>query len=887
MSLQDAYEQSSLWKAAFGPQPDGLDAQRQKLANAYRAFRERVALLLTHIQRELPDLTLHDITHVDALWRVASEIAGPGYPLNPAEAFVLGGAFLLHDAAHCRAAFPGGVEELSATPEWRDTVAQRGLVDAELTAGSKAFQQVLFDTLRVLHPKQARKLPFAKWADGQGNTLHLLPHDELREAYGSVMGEVAESHWFNPHELEPFACRIVTPPVCLSPAPWTVNWLKVAVLLRVADAAHIDAQRAPRFLSALNQPTGVSLAHWRFQARLHQPHCDAAKQTLVLSSSPFPIAEQDAWWLAYEAACLADKELSAADHLLRDSGLERLAAREVAGARNPESFARTVPTEGWHPVDASLRIGDVRSVVERFGGAQLYGDDPRLALRELLQNARDAVMASRALGMLESHEGSITVQLEARDGEDWLHVTDTGIGMSRYVLTHVLLDFGRSLWQDAALRREWPGLAATGYEAVGRFGIGFFSVFMLGTSVKVTTYRQQAETGANESHWVLEFPHGLASRPNLRPPTDSEKLNRHGTRVSVRLEDKDKLLQIKKSPFQLGRGVNSKDVALSLGQVVGALVPALAVDVYTQEAGQSKVKTVVADDWQTIPPDRLLERIDPVTQLSLLATDDAAVARNNLSLITGKDGVVYGRCAVVEHSDSLFGVQAGVVTVKGIYGGPIDGLAGIVVGQQVDRLDRSASIPTVDGPALTQWAEDQANKLCASNEVTWKRSVRLLALGATSGELVVVRHGNEEWGANRLKEEFNSRDEIWVINEWDFAYDHDFDDVRKNEFDSHLELDERVLLIMKGVSVDEFVNNSGIGTHADIDSWPWMLLGNAPRIPIQIFQMVMNAAWPDHGRETGEEKVIGSVFGVDIIRHVDVIYKTPRVRLPHEAFDLR
>ncbi|MBA2593659.1 MAG: hypothetical protein M3495_02490 [Pseudomonadota bacterium] len=51
----------------------------------------------------MPGLTVHDITHLDALWRVADQIAGPDYPINPAEAFVLGGAFLLHDAAHVMA----------------------------------------------------------------------------------------------------------------------------------------------------------------------------------------------------------------------------------------------------------------------------------------------------------------------------------------------------------------------------------------------------------------------------------------------------------------------------------------------------------------------------------------------------------------------------------------------------------------------------------------------------------------------------------------------------------------------------------------------------------------------------------------------------------------
>jgi hypothetical protein len=88
------YEQSTLWKNAFTPCGDGFDDQRTTLLEAYRHFRGRVASLLQQIQTELPSLTLHDITHVDSLWRIASEIAGPNYPLNPAEALVLGGAFL-------------------------------------------------------------------------------------------------------------------------------------------------------------------------------------------------------------------------------------------------------------------------------------------------------------------------------------------------------------------------------------------------------------------------------------------------------------------------------------------------------------------------------------------------------------------------------------------------------------------------------------------------------------------------------------------------------------------------------------------------------------------------------------------------------------------------
>ena len=869
---QKIYKQTTLWQAAFSHQSDGLNLQRKKLSQAYEDFRERVAVLLTQIQRELPALTLHDITHVDALWRVASEIVGPEFSLNPAEALVLGGAFLLHDAAHCRAAYPGGVAQLRQTVEWRDAAAQRELSEDQLTEGSSEFQTVLFDTLRVLHPQQARKLPFAKWNDGTGNLLHLFPQDELREAYGHIIGEISESHWYNPHELEAFATKTVTAPVCLAPAAWTVNPLKIAVLLRVADAAHIDAKRAPRLLLAMNRPGGISQEHWRFQARLNQPHCDVGRGELVFSGSPFPATEQAAWWLAYDAACLADKELSAADHLLRDHRLQQLAAREVAGVRSPESFARNVPTEGWHPVDASLRISDIQSVVERFGGAKLYGDEPHLALRELLQNARDAVMASRALGALEEKEGAITVRLEERDGEDWLHVTDTGIGMSRYVLVHVLLDFGRSLWKDTALRREWPGLAATGFEAVGRFGIGFFSVLMLGKHVKVTTRRQTASNEGSETQWVLEFVQGIDSRPSLREPLPSEALKRHGTCISVRLVDKPKLFQIKKTSLNFFRSLSTtiEEAPLTLAQVVGALAPALEVDVFTQEASDEKVKTVTAGDWREMEPLSLIDRIAPgrVALYPQWASNDLDVATRNLSPMIGTNGEMQGRCAIVEHSDSLFGLQAGIVTVGGLHGGAIAGMAGIMAGNQADLLNRSVAIPIVEQDALSAWADNQANLLRTAKQLTWKRSAKLLALGAASDELLVITHGTQDWTANRLVDELKNLDEIWVLEERECWYESDIDEVTKADFEKNLDLDPKVFVIKSGTSLNEFIHS----TH-----WPSPLFKDRPTQPSAVFEKIANSVWPDGDLTKAEAQVIGHVSGVPIRRDVEIIYRTKRV----------
>jgi hypothetical protein len=291
----------ALWQRTLAPQGDWLDGPREVLRQALLGFRERVAALVQTLGAELPNLTVHDIIHLDALWRVAEQIAGPDYPINPAEAFVLGGAFLLHDAAHVMAAYPGGISSIKQTVQWQDLIAQRyGGRDPE--ARSDEERSALFQVLRYLHAEQAHTLARLEWTvPNTSPKLHLLEHLELREYYADLIGEIAASHHWPSHRVaEVFADRRVSPPGFMQPADWEVDALKLAFLLRTADAAHIDDRRAPWFLFALRRPEGISEDHWRFQAKLGQPTTTPWGELRITSGSAFSHAERKAWWLAYE-----------------------------------------------------------------------------------------------------------------------------------------------------------------------------------------------------------------------------------------------------------------------------------------------------------------------------------------------------------------------------------------------------------------------------------------------------------------------------------------------------------------------------------------------------------------------------------------------------------
>lgn len=118
-----AFQKTTLWRRGFHSDEDSADREAcLRLREEFLDMRSRAEKLVSLIAKDIPELTVHDISHLDALWETASLIAGEDYPLNPAEAFVLGGAIMLHDAAMCLAAFPNGLEDLKETNEWRDAV---------------------------------------------------------------------------------------------------------------------------------------------------------------------------------------------------------------------------------------------------------------------------------------------------------------------------------------------------------------------------------------------------------------------------------------------------------------------------------------------------------------------------------------------------------------------------------------------------------------------------------------------------------------------------------------------------------------------------------------------------------------------------------------------
>ena len=515
-------------------------------------------------------------------------IAGDAYTLNPLEGYLFGTAVLLHDAALCHEAYSGGRDAVRATTQWRDAYNRRltnqGRVDPN---------DVDFEALRSLHATQAATLATKPWGSDDGDPWYIIDDADLRKEYGPLIGQIASSHHWDIQDVAT-TFAIPRPPASFLHPDWSADPLAVACLLRTADAGHMNSARAPTFLLKILQMNSVSKAHWTAQnhlGHLSYNHEDPT-QLVVASTAPFPKAQASAWWVAYDLIDQLDRELKQCDAVLRTArGAARspFARKAVVGAGNPTELAKYVQTKGWEPTDSTVHVSDVASLVGRLGGEQLYGTNPDrlgIALRELIQNAADAISARRLIGE-PTFRGRILIRLfrDPSSRRQMLHVDDDGVGMSPRTLSRDLLDFGKSFWASERASSEFPGIHAAKHSPIGRFGIGFFSIFMAAEKVEVFSRRFDSALGDVR---CLSFDNGLSLRPVLsdRKPEDM------GMDVSTRvvLELKPNVLPDPKKITIPCNVMDQEPFFVSFNDYISALVSGVDVSITVDLDGvQSQV----------------------------------------------------------------------------------------------------------------------------------------------------------------------------------------------------------------------------------------------------------------------------------------------------------
>jgi len=528
-------------------------------------------------------------------------------------------------------------------------------------------------------------------------------------------------------------------------------------------------------------------------------------------------------------------------------------SRRVKGAGSPESLAKLIQTRGWRPVDTRLQVSDVPRIVESLGGSKLYGNDPTVALRELIQNAADAVRARRKYQRRLTAWGLIKVSLLREKEEVWLSVEDNGIGMSEQVLTGPLLDFGTSFWRSPLATDEFPGLMAAGMHAIGRFGIGFFSVFMLGSVVRV--YSRRCDKGQDAGR-LLEFRGGTSARPTLSPAPGEPVPIDGGTRVEVLLKD---------DPVGL-RGLlhvsSYSKKAMSLSELVGAVAPNLDVEIETTERDVSKPVTRPGD-WLKISDLALLHRLNPTRDRS--DTSASKADRVLMQPIGDPDSQVFGR-AFIAPSQFSFAPDGGWVTVSGLRAARVFNVEGVLLGEAVTAA-RDSALPLATKEALARWASKQAEMIAGSikDEERQARSAEVvLECGGDIGKLKFVKWGSDWLTTSEFEKRLRSSEQIAITFAGKFDYDEDVDEVHPKEFREEFVMSDDVAVVLKHDGTILRVNN---------ERWPISLTGQPTPNESNVAEYtrsLIRQIWGGPLTEEQETRVVGKVRQSEITRLVTV-----------------
>lgn len=132
---------------------------------------------------------------------------------------------------------------------------------------------------------------------------------------------------------------------------------------------------------------------------------------------------------------------------------------------------------------------DLRGVVDLLS-RHIYSG-PRVYLRELLQNGRDAVSARRAEDE-DAPVGRIEITAHSASADTPFRFRDNGVGLTRDEAADLLATVGRS-----SKRGDLDELQRGDY--LGRFGIGLLSCFMVADTI---TVRSRSARGGPAIEWV-------------------------------------------------------------------------------------------------------------------------------------------------------------------------------------------------------------------------------------------------------------------------------------------------------------------------------------------------------------------------------------------------
>ncbi|NGM63778.1 molecular chaperone HtpG [Sphingobacterium sp. SGR-19] len=145
----------------------------------------------------------------------------------------------------------------------------------------------------------------------------------------------------------------------------------------------------------------------------------------------------------------------------------------------------------------SIHTENIFPVIKKF----LYSDN-EIFLRELVSNAVDAsqkIKRLSSLGQFQGELGDLTIDVNFDENAKTITISDRGIGMTAEEIKKYI---NQIAFSGATEFMEKFKEANDANEIIGRFGLGFYSAFMVADKVEIQSLSHQ--DGAAPAHWTCD-----------------------------------------------------------------------------------------------------------------------------------------------------------------------------------------------------------------------------------------------------------------------------------------------------------------------------------------------------------------------------------------------
>jgi molecular chaperone HtpG len=145
----------------------------------------------------------------------------------------------------------------------------------------------------------------------------------------------------------------------------------------------------------------------------------------------------------------------------------------------------------------SIHTENIFPIIKKF----LYSDT-EIFLRELVSNAVDATQKIKrlaSLGQYNGELGDLRVEIAFDEKAKTITISDNGLGMTAEEIKKYI---NQIAFSGATEFMEKFKEAKDANEIIGRFGLGFYSAFMVADKVEIQTLSYQ--DGAEPAHWICD-----------------------------------------------------------------------------------------------------------------------------------------------------------------------------------------------------------------------------------------------------------------------------------------------------------------------------------------------------------------------------------------------